>query len=93
MSAIHDLDRKQVIVAGIETHVCVYQSCKQLLEEQFDVTLITDCTSSRNKYDRKIAIKALRDVNVRMSTVEMVLFELMHKAGGDKFKQISQLVK
>jgi nicotinamidase-related amidase len=93
MTAIRALDRKQAIVAGIETHVCVYQSCKQLLENELDVTLITDCTSSRHKYDRKIAIKALRDVGVKMSTVEMVLFELMHKAGGDKFKQISQLVK
>ena len=93
MTAIRALDRKQAIVAGIETHVCVYQSCKQLLEKEFDVTLVTDCTSSRHKYDRKIAIKALRDVGVKMSTVEMVLFELRHKAGGDKFKQISQLVK
>jgi len=93
MAAIRDLNRKQAIVAGIETHVCVYQSCKQLLEEGFDVTLVEDCTSSRTKQNRKIALGALRDVGVKMSSVEMVLFELLHKAGGEKFKQISKLVK
>ena len=93
MNAIKGLGRKQVIVAGIETHVCVYQSCKQLLEEDFDVTLVADCTSSRTKSNREIAISALADAGVKLSSVEMALFELLYKAGGDKFKQISQLVK
>ena len=93
MSAIRELGRKQVIVAGIETHVCVYQSCKQLLEEGFDVTLVEDCTSSRRKSDRKTALRALENAGVKLSTVEMTLFELMHIAGGEKFKMISKLVK
>ncbi|MBU1318158.1 MAG: hydrolase [candidate division Zixibacteria bacterium] len=93
MNAIRGLNRKQAIVAGIETHVCVYQSCKQLLEEGFGVTLVTDCTSSRTKFNRRMGISALSDAGVMLSTVEMTLFELLHKAEGDKFKQISQLVK
>jgi len=93
MTAIRDLGRKQVIVAGIETHVCVYQSCKQLLEEGFDVSLAADCTSSRSKHDRKIALRALEQAGVKLTTIEMILFELMHKAGGEKFKAISGLVK
>jgi len=93
VSAIRDLNRNQVIVAGIETHVCVYQSCRQLLEEGFDVTLAEDCTSSRHKNDRNIAVLAMRDAGVKIATVEMLLFELMHVAGGEKFKQISNLVK
>jgi len=93
MGAIRDLNRRQVVVAGIETHVCVYQSCKQLLEEGFDVTLVADCTSSRTSHDREIGISALANAGVKLSSVEMLLFELLGKAGGEKFKQISQLVK
>ncbi len=93
MKAVRDLDRKQAIVAGIETHVCVYQSCKQLLEEDFDVTLVVDCTSSRTKLNKKVGISALENAGTKLSSVEMLLFELLHEAGGDKFKQISQLVK
>jgi nicotinamidase-related amidase len=93
MDAIKGLNRKQAVVAGIETHVCVYQSCKQLLEAGYEVTLLDDCTSSRHKSDREVAVRAMRDAGVKVATVEMVLFELMHVAGGDKFKQISQLVK
>ncbi len=93
MSAINELGRKQAIVAGIEAHVCVYQSCRQLLEAGFEVTLLADCTSSRKKADKKIALCALENEGVKLACVEMTLFELMHKAGGDKFKQISKLVK
>jgi nicotinamidase-related amidase len=93
MKAVRDLGRKQAIVAGIETHVCVYQSCKQLLEEGFDVTLVVDCTSSRTEFNKNAGVSALEDAGVKLSSVEMLLFELLHKAGGDKFKQISQLVR
>lgn len=93
MGAIEALDRKQVIVAGIETHVCVYQSCMQLLEKGYDVTLMADCTSSRTKFNKKTALKTMRNRGIKLSTIEMLLFELMHHAGCDKFKQISQLVK
>ena len=93
MNAVRDLGRKQTIVAGIETHVCVYQSCKQLLDEGFDVTLVVDCTSSRTKLNKEVGVSALENAGVKLSSVEMLLFELLHEAGGDKFKKISQLVK
>jgi nicotinamidase-related amidase len=93
MAAITSHGRKQAIVAGIETHVCVYQSCMQLLEGGFEVTLVEDCTSSRSKKDRKTALRALSAAGVKMSTVEMVLFELLHKAGGERFNLISSLIK
>jgi nicotinamidase-related amidase len=93
MKAIRDLGRIQAIAAGIETHVCVYQSCKQLLEGGFDVTLVADCTSSRTKLNKKVGVSALESAGVKLSSVEMLLFELLHEAGGEKFKQISQLVK
>lgn len=93
MAAIRGLGRRQAIVAGIETHVCVYQSCMQLLDAGFGVTIVADCTSSRTEFNRETSLSAMSALGVKLSTVEMVLFELLGEAGGEKFKLISQMVK
>jgi nicotinamidase-related amidase len=82
-----------VIVAGIETHVCVLQTCLDLLEGGYRPVLVSDCTSSRHAHDRERALRRLEQAGVTLTTVESVLFELLVRAGTEEFKAISRLVK
>lgn len=93
LEAIKKTGKKTVIVAGIETHVCVLQTCIDLLENGFKVVLVTDCCSSRKKNDTKFAIKRLIQAGVIPTTYESILFELTLDAKNPCFKEISSLVK
>ncbi len=93
MKAIKNSNKKVVIVAGIETHVCVLQTCIDLLENGFKVVLVTDCCSSRKENDTKFAIKRLIQAGAIPTTYESILFELTLDAKNPCFKEISSLVK
>jgi len=84
---------KQVLVCGIEAHICVNQTVHDLLSEGFQVHLLTDCVSSRNLGDRKAATRKMQDSGAIFSTVEMALFELMRDAKHEQFKAIQKLIK
>ena len=84
---------QQVVVCGIETHVCVLQTCLDLLAEGFQVHLIIDAISSRRKLDHEAAIDRMEQAGVILSTTESALFELLERAGTPEFKLISQLIK
>lgn len=84
---------KQILICGIETHVCVLQTALDLLAEGFQVYLIGDAISSRKKMDHETAIDRMVQAGVILTTSETVLFELLEKAGTTEFKQISQLIK
>ncbi len=92
-SEIKGLNRKNWIVAGIECHVCVYQSVRDLLEMQYDVHLVSDAVSSRVFENKTLGLQAMQSAGASMTCTEMVLFELQKKAEGDVFKQIIQLIK
>ncbi|MFX4243335.1 isochorismatase family protein, partial [Aliarcobacter butzleri] len=85
--------KKNIIVAGIETHVCVLQTCIDLIENRFNVILVTNCSGSRAKLDHKMAIKRLIQVGVIPTTYESILFELTVDAKNPNFKAISNLIK
>ena len=87
------LERRQVIVAGVEAHVCVYQTVLDLLAAQFDVTLIADAVSSRTVQNKEIALRRMVAEGVKVSSTEMALFELTVASGSDEFRAISKLVK
>jgi len=87
------LDRRHVLLAGVETHVCVYQTALDLLRAGLDVTLIADAVSSRTIRNRDIAIQRLAAEGARLSSTEMALFELTVTSGTEEFKSISRLVK
>ncbi|MFA9373420.1 MAG: hydrolase [Poseidonibacter sp.] len=93
MDAIKAANKKFVIVAGIETHVCVLQTCIDLLEANLQPVLVTDCVSSRKQKDTDMAIKRLVQAGVIPTTYESLLFELTVNAKNPVFKQISNLVK
>lgn len=87
------LERTQVIIAGVETHVCVYQTAGDLLATDHRVTVVADAVSSRTAGNRDIALRRLVADGAQLSSTEMALFELARVSGTDEFRAISRLVK
>jgi isochorismate hydrolase len=86
-------DRPKIVVAGIETHVCILQTALDLIAAGFAVYVVADATASRHEIDAKFALKRLRDGGATVTTTETVLFEWCEAAGSEEFKAISRLVK
>lgn len=84
---------KNVIICGIEAHVCVLQTAIDLKEAGYQPILVTDCISSRKESDKEIALIRAQQEGILLTTSESILFELTRRAGTDVFKQISRLVK
>jgi nicotinamidase-related amidase len=87
------LDRRQVIVAGVETHVCVYQTAIDLLGSGVEVTIVADAVGSRTAENKEIALRRLVSEGVKLSSTEIALFEMTVVSGTGQFKAISKLVK
>jgi nicotinamidase-related amidase len=87
------LNRKYVIVAGIESHVCVLQSVVDLVAQGYYVHVISDAVCSRYKTDWKNALKYMRDAGAVITTTEIAVFQLLERAGIPEFKVISPLFK
>ncbi len=92
-SALETLGRKQVVLIGIETHVCVWQTAYDLLAAGYEVFVVADAVSSRKAANKNIGLEKMRDAGAVLTCTETALFELMKKSGGEKFKQISRLVR
>ena len=93
LNAFKKSGKKNIVVAGIETHVCVLQTCIDLLENGFNVILVTNCCGSRTKLDHKMAIKRLIQAGAIPTTYESILFELTLDSKNPNFKAISSLIK
>ncbi len=87
------LNKKWIIVAGIEAHVCVLQTVIDLIDIGYAPILIEDCVSSRKENDKKIAVERMKSEGAIIATYESILFELCRRSGTGEFKMISQLVK
>lgn len=83
----------QIVVCGVESHVCVQQTVLDLLANDFQVDLVADAVSSRRDIDYNIALDRMRANGAEVTTTESVLFELISVCGTDEFKTISKLVK
>jgi nicotinamidase-related amidase len=90
---LNDNNIKQVVVAGIESHVCVQQTVLDLLANNFQVDLCADAVSSRKEADLNISLERMRNNNVEITSVESVLFELLEESRTEEFKQISAIIK
>ena len=90
---LQEKDISQVVVCGVESHVCVQQTVLDLLENGFQVNLAGDAVSSRRKMDNKLALDRMRSNGAEVTSVESVLFELLEVCGTDIFKLISRIVK
>jgi nicotinamidase-related amidase len=91
--ALGALKRKQVIIAGIEAHICVYQTAMSLIRAGYQVQVACDCITSRDPENKMVALSRMGAAGISPTSVEMALFELLKVAKGDKFKQISAIVK
>lgn len=81
------------LVAGIEAHVCVYQTVADLLLEGLQTHLVVDAIASRVEPNKTLAINKMQQLGSQLTSVEMALFELQQVAAGDEFKQLIQLIK
>jgi nicotinamidase-related amidase len=91
--AIVDASKKNIIITGIETHVCVLQTVLDLLNAGFNPVVASDAVLSRNASDRIAATNAMRDAGAVIYPTETISFMLLEKAGTPVFKQISPLFK
>lgn len=87
------LGRKQVLLSGIESHVCVYQTAADLIRSGYEVQAVSDVIASRTPENRETGLRMMERLGANLTSTEAVLFELLRVAGGDKFKAISQIVR
>jgi len=87
------LKRKQVLIVGIESHVCVYQTAMDLLGAGYEVQVVADAVSSRTAENRELGLEKMKSEGAKLTGVEMALFELLRVAEGVKFKGILKVVK
>jgi hypothetical protein len=85
--------KRNVILFGIETHVCVLQTCIDLMQLGYQPVVVYDCVGSRNPQDKDIAIQRMRQEGAIITSKESILFEMTRTSGTDAFKAISKLVK
>ena len=93
LAAIAKTVRRQVILIGMETHVCVYQTSVDLLNAGYDVFVLDDAVSSRFPHNYRSGIAALRDAGAVVVSTETAVFQLMKVAGTPEFKKISSLLR
>ena len=90
---LEELGVKQVVLCGMETHVCVNQTAHDLLDRGFQVHVLCDCVTSRFEYNRLAGLTKMRRSGVIESSIEMAFFELMRDAKHEHFKEIQNLIK
>jgi nicotinamidase-related amidase len=93
VNALTSLKRRQVLIVGIETHICVYQTVMGLLSAEYDVHVIADAVSSRTTDNKQIGLEKMKGGGAQLTSTETALFELARIAEGPEFKEILKLVK
>jgi len=86
-------ERSTIVIAGCEAHVCLLQTALHLLEDEFDVWVVTDACSSRTERNRDAAFDRLAGAGAELVTTEMVLFEWLRSAEHPQFKAVQALIK
>ncbi len=93
LQRVLETGRKNIVLCGIEAHICVLQTAIDLLAKGFHVILVEDCISSRKENDRRIAVQRAAAEGAVITTYESLLFELTRVAKTEVFKKISNLIK
>ena len=87
------ISKKQLILCGIETHICVLQTCLDLINNSFEVFVAEDAVNSRNEKSHLLGIERMRSSGINIVSVEMVLFELLGNSKHKDFKELSKLIR
>ncbi len=90
---LNELGRNQVVLCGIETHICIYQTGCDLKADGYEVSVICDGVSSRAAANKQIALKRMAAEGIVVTSVEMILFELLKTAEHPAFREIAKLIK
>ncbi len=93
LHAFNAIGRKKVLLTGIETHICVYQTAIQLIDRGNEVHVVADAVSSRTKNNKQIGLDKITHAGGFITSVETALFEMLGCAEGESFKKILSLVK
>jgi len=93
LAALETLDREQILICGLEAHVCVVQTALDVLEHGWMAAVAADATSSRDPRHCGWALDRLRRAGAVVTCVESALFEMLEVAGTEEFKAISRLVR
>ena len=93
LQALRRIERRQVLVVGIEAHVCVYQTAMDLVDLGYEVQVVADAVSSRTEGNKQLGLERIRVAGGSLTSVEIALFELLKVAEGKRFKEILKVVK
>lgn len=93
LEAVRQSGRRQVLIAGIEAHICVYQTAVDLKARGYEVEVVVDAISSRTAENKQIGIEKMKQGGVAVTCLETALYELLRVGEGETFKQILKLVK
>lgn len=93
LNKLKQIKKKQIILFGIETHICVHQTAYALINYGFDVILAKDACGSRSEFEYYSAIEEMKSYGVNIKTTEMIIFELLKSAKHPNFKEIQALIK
>ncbi|HAT6977224.1 TPA: isochorismatase family protein [Legionella pneumophila] len=90
INLLKEYNKNQLVLIGIEAHVCVLQTALEMKGYGFDVFVVVDGVSSRSEFDLKYGLKRMKQNGIHLITAEMVLFEWLRQAGTPEFKAISK---
>lgn len=93
LAALKASGRKNIILAGIETHVCVYQTARDLLAKKYHVYAVADAIASRKPTDKHFGLNRMQQLGAQLVCVEMLLTELIATSAHPKFKEILNLIR
>jgi nicotinamidase-related amidase len=87
------LNRKQVLICGIETHICVHQTALELLKRGYEVQVVADAVASRVQTNKETALTRIQSEGAKLTVTEMAIFELLGTADSPLFKEILKVIK
>jgi len=93
MEQLKSINKSQVLITGLETHICVYQTVRDLLDIGYEVQVVADAVSSRTAENKQLGLERMKEAGATLTGTEMALFELLRVAEGPEFKAVSKLVK
>ena len=93
LEILKSYNKKQVIICGIEAHVCVHQSTADLIEQGYEVYFVADCSASRAQCEFDMGVERMKSNGVKITSLEIVLFELLKTSKHPNFKEIQGLIK
>lgn len=92
-AALEQTGKKQIVVCGMETHVCVFQTVRDLVQKGYEVHVCSDAVLSRTEEHRRTGLELCREAGAVITTAETAIFDLLHVAATEEFRKVAPLVR